>query len=64
MVGIFIQYTKRLISVSLYHLSISIFLRGFVIMNLELIAQLVVLALIVVSGPLIIALLASRRGNL
>nr|YP_004021801.1 hypothetical chloroplast RF12 [Equisetum arvense]YP_007374699.1 photosystem II reaction center protein ycf12 [Equisetum hyemale]YP_010335548.1 photosystem II protein Psb30 [Equisetum ramosissimum]ADA63600.1 hypothetical chloroplast RF12 [Equisetum arvense]AEV58323.1 hypothetical chloroplast RF12 [Equisetum arvense]AGC26612.1 photosystem II reaction center protein ycf12 [Equisetum hyemale]UNI91854.1 photosystem II protein Psb30 [Equisetum ramosissimum]UVF34866.1 photosystem II protein Psb3 len=33
-------------------------------MNLELIAQLVVLALIVVSGPLIIALLASRRGNL
>nr|YP_009667884.1 hypothetical chloroplast RF12 [Radula japonica]QCW58660.1 hypothetical chloroplast RF12 [Radula japonica] len=33
-------------------------------MNLEIIAQLVVLALIVVSGPLVIALLAARKGNL
>nr|ABX76421.1 hypothetical chloroplast RF12 [Polyphlebium borbonicum]ABX76423.1 hypothetical chloroplast RF12 [Polyphlebium borbonicum]ACA64545.1 hypothetical chloroplast RF12 [Polyphlebium borbonicum] len=33
-------------------------------MNLEIIAQLTVLALIVVSGPLVIALLATRKGNL
>nr|YP_009425619.1 conserved hypothetical chloroplast protein ycf12 [Christella appendiculata]YP_010312788.1 hypothetical chloroplast RF12 [Christella dentata]YP_010627291.1 hypothetical chloroplast RF12 [Christella acuminata]YP_010627360.1 hypothetical chloroplast RF12 [Christella latipinna]YP_010627429.1 hypothetical chloroplast RF12 [Christella parasitica]YP_010627498.1 hypothetical chloroplast RF12 [Cyclosorus aridus]ASU94376.1 conserved hypothetical chloroplast protein ycf12 [Christella appendiculata]U len=33
-------------------------------MNLEIIAQLVILALVVVSGPLVIALLAARRGNL
>lgn len=33
-------------------------------MNLEVIAQLTVLALIVASGPLVIALLAARKGNL
>nr|QWW93344.1 hypothetical chloroplast RF12 [Notoscyphus lutescens] len=33
-------------------------------MNLEIIAQLIVLGLIVVSGPLVIALLAARKGNL
>ena len=33
-------------------------------MNLEIIAQLTVLAFIVVSGPLVIALLALRKGNL
>nr|ACD88413.1 Ycf12 [Ptisana howeana]ACD88415.1 Ycf12 [Ptisana oreades]ACD88417.1 Ycf12 [Ptisana oreades] len=33
-------------------------------MNLEIIAQLTVLALIVVSGPLVIASLAVRKGNL
>nr|YP_010308070.1 conserved hypothetical chloroplast protein Ycf12 [Microlepia speluncae]ULU28051.1 conserved hypothetical chloroplast protein Ycf12 [Microlepia speluncae] len=33
-------------------------------MNLEIVAQLAVLALIVASGPLVIALLAARRGNL
>nr|YP_001023684.1 Ycf12 [Angiopteris evecta]YP_009117747.1 hypothetical chloroplast RF12 [Angiopteris angustifolia]YP_009694139.1 hypothetical chloroplast RF12 [Christensenia aesculifolia]YP_009973833.1 hypothetical chloroplast RF12 [Danaea sellowiana]YP_009973923.1 hypothetical chloroplast RF12 [Eupodium kaulfussii]YP_009974013.1 hypothetical chloroplast RF12 [Marattia cicutifolia]YP_009992413.1 Ycf12 [Angiopteris yunnanensis]A2T316.1 RecName: Full=Photosystem II reaction center protein Psb30; AltName: Fu len=33
-------------------------------MNLEIVAQLTVLALIVVSGPLVIALLAVRKGNL
>lgn len=34
------------------------------IMNLEIIAQLAVLALVVASGPLVIALLAAQRGNL
>lgn len=34
------------------------------IMNLEIIAQLIVLGLIVASGPLVIALLAARKGNL
>jgi hypothetical protein len=33
-------------------------------MNLEVVAQLTVLALIVLSGPLVIALLAVRKGNL
>lgn len=33
-------------------------------MNLEIIAQLIVLGLIVASGPLVIALLAARKGNL
>ncbi len=33
-------------------------------MNLELIAQLTVLALIVLSGPLVIALLSLNKGNL
>nr|YP_009425795.1 conserved hypothetical chloroplast protein ycf12 [Deparia lancea]YP_009425883.1 conserved hypothetical chloroplast protein ycf12 [Deparia pycnosora]ASU94552.1 conserved hypothetical chloroplast protein ycf12 [Deparia lancea]ASU94640.1 conserved hypothetical chloroplast protein ycf12 [Deparia pycnosora]AYB71662.1 hypothetical protein ycf12 [Deparia lancea] len=33
-------------------------------MNLETIAQLAILALVVASGPLVIALLAARRGNL
>nr|YP_010947077.1 hypothetical chloroplast RF12 [Aneura maxima]ARV78207.1 hypothetical chloroplast RF12 [Aneura pinguis]ARV78278.1 hypothetical chloroplast RF12 [Aneura pinguis]ARV78349.1 hypothetical chloroplast RF12 [Aneura pinguis]ARV78419.1 hypothetical chloroplast RF12 [Aneura pinguis]ASN73863.1 hypothetical chloroplast RF12 [Aneura pinguis] len=33
-------------------------------MNLEVIAQLIVLGLIVASGPLVIASLAARRGNL
>jgi hypothetical protein len=33
-------------------------------MNLEVIAQLTVLALIVASGPLAIALLAARKDNL
>nr|YP_009531778.1 hypothetical chloroplast RF12 [Leiosporoceros dussii]AXZ70950.1 hypothetical chloroplast RF12 [Leiosporoceros dussii] len=33
-------------------------------MNLEIIAQLTVLASIIVSGPLVIALLAARKGNL
>nr|AYW15402.1 hypothetical protein [Jamesonia brasiliensis] len=33
-------------------------------MNLEIITQLAVLALVVVSGPLVIALLVARRGNL
>nr|YP_010881418.1 hypothetical chloroplast RF12 [Pellia epiphylla]YP_010881503.1 hypothetical chloroplast RF12 [Pellia neesiana]WIA67371.1 hypothetical chloroplast RF12 [Pellia epiphylla var. borealis]WIA67456.1 hypothetical chloroplast RF12 [Pellia epiphylla var. borealis]WIA67894.1 hypothetical chloroplast RF12 [Pellia epiphylla]WIA67979.1 hypothetical chloroplast RF12 [Pellia epiphylla]WIA68065.1 hypothetical chloroplast RF12 [Pellia epiphylla] len=33
-------------------------------MNLEVIAQLIVLALVVASGPLVIAVLAARRGNL
>lgn len=33
-------------------------------MNLEVIAQLITLALIVGSGPLVIALLAARKGNL
>ncbi|GAQ93731.1 ycf12 (chloroplast) [Klebsormidium nitens] len=32
--------------------------------NFEVIAQLVVLALIVLSGPLVIAVLATRKGNL
>nr|YP_009862949.1 Ycf12 protein [Anthoceros punctatus]YP_009863039.1 Ycf12 protein [Anthoceros agrestis]QKD76405.1 Ycf12 protein [Anthoceros punctatus]QKD76495.1 Ycf12 protein [Anthoceros agrestis] len=33
-------------------------------MNLEIIAQLTVLALIIASGSLVIALLAARKGNL
>nr|YP_010933307.1 hypothetical chloroplast RF12 [Streptofilum capillatum]WKT08595.1 hypothetical chloroplast RF12 [Streptofilum capillatum]WKT08694.1 hypothetical chloroplast RF12 [Streptofilum sp. BC4-VF8pt]WKT08793.1 hypothetical chloroplast RF12 [Streptofilum sp. ZNP2-VF4pt] len=33
-------------------------------MNLEVIAQLTSLALIAVAGPLVIALLAARKGNL
>nr|YP_010933183.1 hypothetical chloroplast RF12 [Nitella hyalina]APP89475.1 hypothetical protein [Nitella hyalina]WKT08497.1 hypothetical chloroplast RF12 [Nitella hyalina] len=33
-------------------------------MNIEVIAQLTVLALIVISGPLVIGLLAARKGNL
>jgi Photosystem II complex subunit Ycf12 len=33
-------------------------------MNFEVIAQLIVLGLIVTSGPLVIALLAARKGNL
>nr|YP_009548302.1 conserved hypothetical chloroplast protein Ycf12 [Bommeria hispida]AYW15123.1 conserved hypothetical chloroplast protein Ycf12 [Bommeria hispida] len=33
-------------------------------MNLEIITQLVVLALVVASGPLVIALLAAQKGNL
>nr|YP_001312175.1 hypothetical protein CYtaCp008 [Cycas taitungensis]YP_007474676.1 hypothetical chloroplast RF12 [Cycas revoluta]YP_009308246.1 hypothetical chloroplast RF12 [Cycas panzhihuaensis]YP_009647963.1 hypothetical chloroplast RF12 [Cycas szechuanensis]YP_010016784.1 hypothetical protein J2B34_pgp083 [Cycas shiwandashanica]YP_010227609.1 hypothetical chloroplast RF12 [Cycas hongheensis]YP_010410336.1 hypothetical chloroplast RF12 [Cycas falcata]YP_010410423.1 hypothetical chloroplast RF12 [Cycas len=33
-------------------------------MNLEVLAQLTVLTLIVISGPLVIALLAVRKGNL
>nr|YP_009514464.1 hypothetical chloroplast RF12 [Lygodium microphyllum]AXG76061.1 hypothetical chloroplast RF12 [Lygodium microphyllum] len=33
-------------------------------MNLEIVAQLTVLTLIVISGPLVIALLAVRKGNL
>nr|YP_009690640.1 conserved hypothetical chloroplast protein ycf12 [Lomariopsis japurensis]QEG57420.1 conserved hypothetical chloroplast protein ycf12 [Lomariopsis japurensis] len=33
-------------------------------MNLEIVVQLAILALIVASGPLVIALLAARRGNL
>jgi hypothetical protein len=33
-------------------------------MNLEVIAQLTILALIVTSGPLAIALLVARKGNL
>nr|QHB78588.1 Ycf12 [Diplazium hirsutipes] len=33
-------------------------------MNLEIIAQLATLGLVVASGPLVIALLAARRGNL
>lgn len=34
------------------------------IMNLEIITQLAVLTLVVISGPLVIALLVARRGNL
>jgi len=34
------------------------------IMNLEVIVQLTVLALIVLSGPLVITLLAINKGNL
>nr|ATL58273.1 hypothetical protein Ycf12 [Azolla nilotica] len=33
-------------------------------MNLEVIVQLAVLALVVASGPLVIALSAARKGNL
>nr|YP_009033802.1 hypothetical protein RF12 [Mesotaenium endlicherianum]AHZ11185.1 hypothetical protein RF12 [Mesotaenium endlicherianum] len=33
-------------------------------MNLEIVAQLTVLALIVLSGPLVIAVLATRKANL
>jgi len=33
-------------------------------MNLEVIAQLTVLALIVLAGPLVIALLSFNKGNL
>nr|YP_009547541.1 conserved hypothetical chloroplast protein Ycf12 [Vaginularia trichoidea]YP_009547628.1 conserved hypothetical chloroplast protein Ycf12 [Antrophyum semicostatum]AYW16058.1 conserved hypothetical chloroplast protein Ycf12 [Vaginularia trichoidea]AYW16231.1 conserved hypothetical chloroplast protein Ycf12 [Antrophyum semicostatum] len=33
-------------------------------MNFEVITQLTVLALVVASGPLVIALLAIRKGNL
>ena len=33
-------------------------------MNLEVIAQLTILALIVASNPLVIALLAARKGKL
>nr|YP_010981791.1 conserved hypothetical protein Ycf12 [Lygodium flexuosum]UYS92442.1 conserved hypothetical protein Ycf12 [Lygodium flexuosum] len=33
-------------------------------MNLEIVAQLTVLVLVVISGPLVIALLAVRKGNL
>nr|YP_009258472.1 hypothetical chloroplast RF12 [Netrium digitus]ANI25543.1 hypothetical chloroplast RF12 [Netrium digitus] len=33
-------------------------------MNLEVVLQLTVLALIVLSGPLVIALLSFRKGNL
>lgn len=33
-------------------------------MNLEIIAQLIILALVVGSGPLVIASLAARKGNL
>jgi hypothetical protein len=33
-------------------------------MNLEVVAQLAALAFIVLSGPLVIALLALRKGNL
>nr|YP_009421229.1 conserved hypothetical chloroplast protein ycf12 [Lepisorus clathratus]YP_009549604.1 conserved hypothetical chloroplast protein ycf12 [Goniophlebium niponicum]YP_009695499.1 hypothetical protein ycf12 [Neocheiropteris palmatopedata]YP_010028581.1 conserved hypothetical chloroplast protein Ycf12 [Lemmaphyllum intermedium]YP_010117230.1 conserved hypothetical chloroplast protein Ycf12 [Neocheiropteris ovata]AJE61710.1 conserved hypothetical protein Ycf12 [Polypodium glycyrrhiza]QKV46452.1 c len=33
-------------------------------MNLETIAQLAILALVVASGPLVIALLAAQKGNL
>jgi hypothetical protein len=33
-------------------------------MNLELVAQLTVLILIVMSGPLVIGLLVFRKGNL
>jgi hypothetical protein len=33
-------------------------------MNLEVVAQLTVLAFIVLSGPLVVALLATRKGNL
>nr|YP_009258720.1 hypothetical chloroplast RF12 [Cylindrocystis brebissonii]YP_009258767.1 hypothetical chloroplast RF12 [Cylindrocystis brebissonii]ANI25903.1 hypothetical chloroplast RF12 [Cylindrocystis brebissonii]ANI25908.1 hypothetical chloroplast RF12 [Cylindrocystis brebissonii] len=33
-------------------------------MNLSVIIQLVVLALIVISGPVVIGLLALRKGNL
>nr|YP_009113585.1 photosystem II reaction center protein ycf12 [Bowenia serrulata]YP_009113672.1 photosystem II reaction center protein ycf12 [Ceratozamia hildae]YP_009113711.1 photosystem II reaction center protein ycf12 [Zamia furfuracea]YP_009113868.1 photosystem II reaction center protein ycf12 [Stangeria eriopus]YP_009158326.1 photosystem II reaction center protein ycf12 [Macrozamia mountperriensis]YP_009158413.1 photosystem II reaction center protein ycf12 [Dioon spinulosum]YP_009158587.1 photosystem len=33
-------------------------------MNLEVLAQLTVLTLIIISGPLVIALLAVRKGNL
>ena len=33
-------------------------------MNLETIAQFVVLVLTVLSGPVVITLLASRKGNL
>nr|YP_010981881.1 conserved hypothetical protein Ycf12 [Lygodium merrillii]UYS92532.1 conserved hypothetical protein Ycf12 [Lygodium merrillii] len=33
-------------------------------MNLEIVAQLTVLMLVVISGPLVIALLAVRKGNL
>ena len=33
-------------------------------MNLEVVAQLTALAFIVFSGPLVIALLALRKGNL
>nr|YP_009258401.1 hypothetical chloroplast RF12 [Spirogyra maxima]ANI25333.1 hypothetical chloroplast RF12 [Spirogyra maxima] len=33
-------------------------------MNFEVVAQLTVLALIVLSGPLVVALLAFRKGNL
>nr|YP_009158500.1 photosystem II reaction center protein ycf12 [Lepidozamia peroffskyana]AFR59385.1 photosystem II reaction center protein ycf12 [Lepidozamia peroffskyana]BAR93706.1 photosystem II reaction center protein ycf12 [Lepidozamia peroffskyana] len=33
-------------------------------MNLEVLTQLTVLTLIIISGPLVIALLAVRKGNL
>jgi hypothetical protein len=33
-------------------------------MNLEIIAQLAIVALIVLAGPLVIGLLALRKGNL
>jgi len=33
-------------------------------MNIEVILQLTVLALIVITGPLVIGLLALRKGNL
>ena len=33
-------------------------------MNLEVIIQIVVIVLIVLSGPFVIALLATRQGNL
>nr|YP_009256656.1 hypothetical chloroplast RF12 [Entransia fimbriata]ANI25420.1 hypothetical chloroplast RF12 [Entransia fimbriata]WKT05818.1 hypothetical chloroplast RF12 [Entransia fimbriata]WKT05937.1 hypothetical chloroplast RF12 [Entransia fimbriata] len=33
-------------------------------MNLEIVAQLSFLALILLSGPLVIAILAFRKGNL
>ena len=33
-------------------------------MNLELIAQIAILASVVASGPLVIALLAAQKGNL
>nr|YP_009548996.1 conserved hypothetical chloroplast protein Ycf12 [Calciphilopteris ludens]AYW15971.1 conserved hypothetical chloroplast protein Ycf12 [Calciphilopteris ludens] len=33
-------------------------------MNLEILTQLAVPTLVVASGPLVIALLAARRGNL
>nr|YP_009426757.1 conserved hypothetical chloroplast protein ycf12 [Homalosorus pycnocarpos]ASU95514.1 conserved hypothetical chloroplast protein ycf12 [Homalosorus pycnocarpos] len=33
-------------------------------MSLEIIVQLAILALVVASGPLVIALLAARKGNL
>lgn len=33
-------------------------------MNLEVVAQLSVLALIVLAGPLVIVLLAANKGNL
>nr|QGS64976.1 hypothetical protein Ycf12 [Microcycas calocoma]QKN99103.1 Ycf12 [Microcycas calocoma] len=33
-------------------------------MNLEVLAQLTVLTLLIISGPLVIALLAVRKGNL
>nr|QXT44832.1 hypothetical protein RF12 [Nitellopsis obtusa] len=33
-------------------------------MNIEVVAQLVTLTLIIVLGPLVIGLLAARKGNL